>query len=498
MILKLSKFIEANLTAVDLSKGSNSKVTKYGPLRGDVLLGKIEDEEEIEVEGGDRVKVGIDVDLSDDDGKYDPSKSQNLKSGNSKYSKLRPVFYDVENKSKRYKLSDFVKTVDFGGGRGSSLGTVDTKVVETIQAYVLGFKQMYYLDRNLLSRDLESPKILNLISESKNSFGAGIVTPEIIASYKRYHLTFIKTANRFVSRSGVLDYNTMYNFHQVSSNSEFMVSLISAYKRCCRVSFGRVINMAKWTPSDIWAVDSLLERDFISKLEKLETITDLNTFIDDNFGDSKRKRKIVGISLKKVSSRKENIIVVINKVTERPQFRLSGVDLSSNEFTKGLEISISRESSKYPGSDKISVRSNTSGVSNINIEVLGSSSRHGKCSLTQINDILRSNGMSVVPTASEVKSKFDKDDLSIEVSRIDSNLKSLDNSKIRSGRKQSDVPYPSLISKYQSLVFAQILMTDKINGGHQCDSVINSIMYYALSIENQYFECPKYARVVEY
>ena len=256
--------------------------------------------------------------------------------------------------------------------------------------------------------------------------------------------------------------------------------------------------MAKWTPSDIWAIDSTLEKFLISKLEELDTITDLNSFIDNNFGDSKRDRKIVGISLKKVSSNKERIIVIINKITERPKFCLKEVDLSTNEFTKGLEISVIRESSKYPGVDKISVRSNSSRMSNINIEILGSSSRHGKCSLSQINNILKSNGLRKVPTVMEIQSKFDISQLSEEVIDLDSKLKNLDISKLRNGKKSPIPPYPNLVSKYQSLIFADILTTSKISGSDQCDNCVNSIMYYALSIENQYFECPKYARVVEY
>jgi len=146
----------------------------------------------------------------------------------------------------------------------------------------------------------------------------------------------------------------------------------------------------------------------------------------------------------------------------------------------------------------MSVRSNTSGISNINIEILGSSSRHGKCSLSQINSILKSNGLNQVPLASEIKSNFDKDTLTREIIKISNKLKGLDMIELKNGRGQSEIFYPNLISKYQSLIFAEILINDKIMGGYKCDSCVNSIMYYALSIENQYFKCPRYARVVEY
>ncbi len=501
MILKkLSKFIEANLTINDLSKRSDPKVTKYSPLRGDILLGKIENGEDIETIDGDSVKIDIDkeVDITDQYGKYDPSKSQNLKVGNLKNSKLKPIFSKIGDKSKKYKLSDLVKTSDFSGGGGSSLGTTETKVVETIQAHILSFKQEFYPNENLLLRHLNDSKNLERISNTKMVFGSLEITPDIIKNYKRYYTTFIRTSNRLISDRGILGSNRKYNFHQISSKSEFIVSLTNAYRKCCKNSFNKIINMAKWTPSDLWSVDSQLEGKFINEIDKLETMTDLNSFIDRNFGDSRNNRGIVGISLKKVSNFKENITIVINKITERPTFDLESIYLSTNDFTKGLEISIFRRSSKFPGINKMSVRSNTSGISNINIEILGSSSRHGKCSLSQINSILKSNGLNQVPLASEIKSNFDKDTLTREIIKISNKLKGLSMTELKNGRGQSEIFYPNLISKYQSLIFAEILINDKIMGGYKCDSCVNSIMYYALSIENQYFKCPRYARVVEY
>ena len=122
------KFIESQLTISDLKKPSNPKVTNFGPLRGDVLLGKIKSGDEIEVKDGEKVTVELDssVDIQDTDGNFDPEKTDNLKTSKNR---LKPAFIDKENPESRYKLSDFVKTAEFSGGGGSSLGTSAAKLM---------------------------------------------------------------------------------------------------------------------------------------------------------------------------------------------------------------------------------------------------------------------------------------------------------------------------------------------------------------------------------
>lgn len=492
------KFIESQLSISDLKKPSNPKVTKYGPLRGDVLLGKIKSGDDLEVKDGEKVKVELEkgVDIQDDSGKFDPQKTDNLKSSKTR---LKSAFVDKENPENKYKLSDFVKTSEFSGGGGSSLGTVATKTMESLQTYVLSLKQNYYQDKFLHQTFLTKERNMERMMNSRDAFAPVKFSQEDLLNYKKYHLTFIKTANKFIGYNAVLSPDKKYNFHQVSSDSEFMKQLHSTYRRCCVESFGKVVNMAKWTPSDIWAVNKKSESKIIKELSNIVRMDELNNFIDDYFGEDIDSRDMVGISLKKIATRRENITVVINKETERPRFYFRGIKISPNPFTKGLEILIDRESSKYPGTDKLSIKSSQSSVSNITAEILGSTSRHGKCSLSQINNILADNGLKTVPVAKDVTNSYTKEELISEIKKIDSKIKSEESTQtsLSSLSKEND-NFPNLVSKYQSLILAQILLESKVQGNDDCDDVINSIMYYALAISNKYFECPKYARVVEY
>lgn len=487
---------EANLSIPDLSKPSNPKVSKFGPLRGDIILGKIKNKEKFQLKDGGKAIVELEdgIEISDTDGKYDPSKSDNLKLSKSR---LKNSFINPNN-GQKFKISDFIKTDEFGGGRGSSLGTIDTKIVETIQAYVFAFKQKYSPNKNLMVRMFDNDEILAKICQCGEAYGYEKISLDTIKKHKDYFLTFIKTANKFISRIGILSKTKKYNFHQISSGSSFAIALSESYRRSCKNSFGLIVNMAKWTPSDIWAVNELLENDFIEELKNINTVTDLNQFIDFNFGENSRSRNIVGISLKKISSRQENILVVINKETERPRFEINHISLSNNPFTKGLDIIIKRLSKKYPGIDKLNVRSNSSSISNINVEIIGSSSRHGKCSLNQINSFLKSSNLETVPLVNNL-SKIPQKELSKMVMDLYDEMLNLESSEIRLGRiPTTSVTMPYLISKYQSLLLSKILINSKISDPQSSDKCINSIMYYALAIENQYFSCPKYARVVEY
>jgi len=107
--------------------------------------------------------------------------------------------------------------------------------------------------------------------------------------------------------------------------------------------------------------------------------------------------------------------------------------------------------------------------------------------------------MDSIPTFREIIESNEKSEIIDKIRNLDSKLKGIDMTSISSGSisKEED-NIRNLISKYQSLLFAEVLLKSKISGSSDCDDVINSIMYYALSISNKYFECPKYARIVEY
>lgn len=529
-IQDFKSFTESTLTLAELKKPS-----KLG-LRGDVLVKKITDKEPMKLSSGEDVTIETDIDSITDDGKYSPEKASDFLKKVSKSGKSYPSapyiarFSDTQ-KDKEYKLTDFVKIGDFSGNeRGTSLGTKDTRIVENIQTLMFAYKQKMMRNQNsrYLTIDFFNKKnALQILMQMKND-SAFISNVEIddLNRFSSWFPTFIKTANAFVHKEGkgILSPAIFYNFYQISSdsvseysNTGFNKSLVSAYNRCCKETMtksgkknNRLINMAKWTPSDVWAINRSKESEIIEKLNDTSLITniiDLNDLIDELF-DTK---DLVGLSLKKLPAHESRKLpIVINKETERPIYTIENFVLPKNPFTKSLKILLNKSSMDFKEKRKesVTVRNFTSGLSNIGIEIDGAASRQGKLtSFDTINAYLSSKKLKTLPSAKEISSSFTKNNLIKEIFNMDANLKKDSTSVKKRGRTEltkkeaKSLTKESLVCKYQALLFVESLIQSLISGPKgrkMANSIINSMMYYALSIENNYFVCPKYARVIDY
>lgn len=557
-ISNYKKFLEEVNLSLDILK-KPSKQDSAGPLRGDVLVKKIKDGEEIKTKDDEEVEIGKQDDEGKNliknittSGKYDADKAADyLKKG----TRYKYKFVDDEDKS--YRLSDFVKVKDFGGeSSGSSLGTKGTRFVESIQTIVFGYKQ--YMDSQSI-KYFDKTSIENAIkwwvenSEAEKFVKIPTsITESTLNSYESYIPTFIKTANFFINHKeemnpGDISLNTVdgkkhkktYVFYQISYLGDFMNVLNDAYKRCVKQTIkeehandketiprSNTVNISKWTPSDVWAVNISKEEKIKSLLKEADSMITLNLLIDELFD----KRDLVGISLKKIGdSVGKRFPIIINKESKRPIYKFLDATLSPNPFTKNTKVTLRRyflEDSEYAterllpvGFEDVSIRSTSSSVANINLEVVGASSRHGKVSLETINHILRNEDLATIEDAKSIESSHTGtagyDDLISEVGLLDSYLKRKHSSEdtldiersaddknlieVR-GRKPTATDIrknkASLISKYQALSLVKVFIES--NDKKAVNRAINSIMYHALSIQNRYFMCPKYARVIEY
>ena len=379
-----------------------------------------------------------------------------------------------------------------------------------IQTLIFAWKQNYSKDKYMSLTDLDNEEILNRVCETRNAFIPVDVTPQMISDRQDWHETFVKTANAFIHNkynternSSILKLKKHYNFYQIGYDDSFPVALGETYRRCCKKttklidqnkSNGFVINIAKWTPSDVWAVNCDMLDTILKKLKDMDTIEDLNVYMDTMFD----KRDIIGISLKKINAEKSGFPIIVNRETPDPRFTIKNAVLSPDPFVKGAVLLLNRHTDVL-GKESITLMSNSGEtIGNINLEIGGSTSRHGKCSLKTINDLLGDKGLEKVELASELR-KISIPKLTKMVKNLDSEIKGEGGSEITKGKNSVyDITLPRLISKYQSLKTIKILLDNKISGGDESDSVINSLMHYALAISNRYFVCPKYARVIEY
>jgi hypothetical protein len=325
--------------------------------------------------------------------------------------------------------------------------------------------------------------------------------------------TFLNTANALYrtdlqlvgkKQRTVFKTEKKYNFHQIGADTTFIKSLVRAFDSC---SEAEETPISKWTPSDIWAVNSRLEGSIISKMNLCSNIKELNDLINTRF----LRSQMVGVSLKKIGGA-ESIKLVINKLTPSPRYTFDKIITSNDPLgSMGVRL-IANFSSEVikDGSDSMYLRSFAGGttISNISGEVEGQYSRYGKIGLEWINMILSECGVlqdDQIPTKKQIISdaSYTDDFLIAEISRMNSLIehKSKSTQKRISGRG-------SLVSKYQALKFAvlmdnlrerQINLEDEEDEGEystMADKVTEDIFYYAMSIKNYNFECPMYVRIV--
>lgn len=484
--------------------------------RWDMFLNKLkdgspfflEDKGKVVVTNPDEIIQGI----TDEIGNLDMDKIINFLKPRNRYA---PV---IKTDKGENKLNQFHKTVEFGGGAGSSLGTVNARIHETIQALFFALRQhlgrdiepgdlhLLYKDSSeddsLTSYEDERIKILKSLKSTKN------ITRNHLKFFenKGWIYTYIKTANVFYNS---LNKNKEYIFHHAFSGEGVADAVYRAFRRCIRdINRENKINisMSRWNPSDIWAVEVDMEQDIISVLNDCNDMTQLNTIMDSLFDGN----FFVGISLKKIPSDRE-IQLIISK-TLHTNFIYDYSSTSMNPFDT-LTLQIHSKSYSWLGHkrketlDSRIYSGNQEG--NIFLEVKGSVSKYGKSSLTYVNSILNKFNINTIPTYKEIT--LSDDELKNEIKRlykIIPNLKKVRSSSLRYNIK--DIR-SKLISKYQSLLLIEKLEKFKkkpyntslfgrlkflFNKKRSLTNyIVKEIFYYSYSMGGELFDTCKFYRI---
>lgn len=495
-VYKYSELSEANLSIQDLEKRS-----REGGSRGDVLVKKLSDGEEITInKGGNKSDVLIvnsdDIisDITDDRGKYNPELGKTLFKPVSRY---KDVLKGDDGSS--YKLNDIEKVSDFGSSRGSSLGTLETRAVESLQCLILSYRQ-------LKNTHIEKSDFIDILNLNKKEFNMYLkyidamdITKNLLEEYiPEWGLTFLKTANALYTRrikitndnkvDVILRSDIKYKFYQVSSKNGVCGAIKNTYHH------SKAPSMSKWNPSDIWAVDINAEREIINELNKSQNIIGLNKIIDHYF-DS---RQLVGISLKKVI-KDEKIKLVINKMTKEPKYTFNSIKLAEDAFSTAslrIEVNTSSEVGFGNAPSYMTVRSfSGSKIQNVSGEVAGKAARQGKISLIKINEILKKYVGETVPLVSQID-KWGYRELKAKIKDLNEKLVEKYGHVAPSGRRY-EINRIRLISKYQALYLAWIFSK---NDKRYIDQVVEKMFHYALSIMfdiTKSGRTPKYVRVVD-
>ncbi|NBP56127.1 hypothetical protein EBU71_06250 [bacterium] len=480
-----------------------------GQKKGDILIKKIMDQEDLtfvdsgsgvkKIQKVSQIKPGPDQIITPQTiGDYLPFDDGRML----RIFKKEPGYKDykksiVSDDGTVYKLNDIVKTSDFGSSGGSSLGTENTIKIESI--YCLYFSIRQFLSRDISITDdidyfLESPSVMDFVRTPVQ------ISSQTLEDFANWEFSFIQTVNginkteKYLVKSGksegVLRSDIKYRFHQINSKDTLIFTLLQKYN-----SFRLDIPISKWTPSDIWAINSDTESQTIRKISQTRTIDELNLLTNQLFDQG----ELVGISLKKITPREEDFKIIINNESPKPKYSLERFNLVDDP-TQTLNITLvaRRTSEVYgDGEEKIDFRSfsGENKISDISGEVIGKDARFGKISLKIINRILLSYGLGSV----DVYGTFENTPQNIlekKLEEIQGNLLGLPIIKISSSRVEKLKTRRRLISKLQSLQLTRILCDNWKKKPKLTDKIINELFYYALSIENEFYESPKYIRII--
>lgn len=527
--MRIKKFNEVNINFADLQKQATN-----GLLRGDVLVSKLkkqidnpEDEVGKIIFNSDNKRIDSPVTNADeiinnitdgDEKSFDVEKAKNFLTKGRNYIKR----FSVDDE--QFKLNDIEKTKDFGSSSGSSLGTEQTIVVESIQCLICALRQK--MRQNITINDIFSlfdrngNIHSNLISQIEIPIS---LNSDIINQYVgSWGDTFVKTANSLFEEKSVyvpklssdkkdrlLSGRIRYKFCQINSKSRIVESIRANYKRFV-VTKG--IPIEKWNPSDLWIISFEDEENIINSLRNCDTLVDFNSKIDEFF----LEKKLIGVSLKKLKENKD-VNLLINKVTPRPTYKFLKVRTSSKPLSSlGVHVLLEQRSSLESECRQILINFRTFNgkevIGDISGEITGTSARYGKISLKRINQILSSikesfgvEELGIIQNYKELSTKTNKQ-LYIDILKMNDLVGRFGDkiTSIESGERvePAENEYENrvrLVSKYQALNFAKILYQSseiEVDDKNLSDLICQRIMYYALAIQNDVFESPIYIRIV--
>jgi hypothetical protein len=542
-LYKFQSFLEATLNIQELEKQDKASSKK----RGQILVNKLKSKDPIKKKDGKTVtvdKMYVDGDWEEPlnvvgqittGGEYDQEKGKKyfIKNFDTEMDprryKYRTVFKDDEGD--QFGLTQIFKSPDFGS-KGAG---VDTGTNEVLQSIFIGIRlesredltpeniekdyRRYLKEKEKFPIVMVDDKFEDIDEEKLKKFLLNkdwvetfCQIPNLLLSedkegqtvYKSYlNPNTVYLVYHTSNKSGRSPYNILKkkylefakNVREINSDDEDMpVEETSNFKN---------INFNKFCPADIYLFDNNAIGELESRVSQIKNIYDLGVLWDEFFD----KGKLVPISLKMVRVGGDYKIITNGEIGAKlPQFSINKFVINDDPY-RGIFSKIKTSSVwYYRGKNVYRDRtinfdsSDTSKYTNIDGEVEGSTSRHGKIALEHIVRLITKNKrLSQIQSVNELK-KLNIEELDAKlkilidyIKKNGGNLvefnKSNRGSKIENNEKK-------LISKIQSLQVIKTLLDIYLKDNESANFVMTEIMQFALSVKTDYYGTPRYLRVI--
>jgi hypothetical protein len=283
-MLKLKSFQTFLNEGTKLAPSELKKPATGGPNAGtartDILANKIRKQEPLTLaKGGEFLVVDVQAGLA--------SIEQFKKDGKS--------FKLIGKDGSEIKVSDLLKTPEFGGGAGAGGGTASTAIGESAQCvWMAAMLDIGHAMPIESFTDEVLTKAYKKVSVGKSSL------KDVLSIDESWKVSSYLTAQYAIQNSII---ERGMTFHR---DDKLMKAVYSAKNLAFKNNDFKPLPDDKWNPGDIWAADT----DFSLKELNTTTVEDLN----DDILDLYLQKRLVGISLKKIAKAAKGV----EKNVERP------------------------------------------------------------------------------------------------------------------------------------------------------------------------------------
>lgn len=240
--------------------------------------------------------------------KYDQHREADIRN---KTNPAKILFIGLDNRT--YKLSDFAKTQEFGGGRGTGAGSAMTKLTESAQAV---YAQARWMGKTEYS-----------VEELTTAYEATRVDEELASIIQElpsdWRKSCILGADKLFATFG----SKNYTFHR---GSAWVTRLETIFKKL-NSKDKHFANLNKWSPADIYMVSPAGAN---IKFDSANNIQELNNILTN----AMKTKDIIGVSLKLL--KKTAKLSYYNFGNEKPQVKFDKFTTGTKGFFGGKDVYI--------------------------------------------------------------------------------------------------------------------------------------------------------------